>query len=233
MCIYCAGHNSPLQHEQQYSLLAVVGDCLDLPLLKYGLLLFNGSDVSQSQPEYHQNDTVQYQCARGYVLWSESGASVSTSTTTCQRNGQWSLVNVTCRGKWYRTAQESALLRLHNYDPLQSCTVSGHEVKSACLCWTCIESQKLWFKCFWLVQTVLNVQECLDLRVMLLFTFQMQSSNATVPLLWRTQLPPQTQLNLVHWSLTTACLDTPSTGMVQPCAPCTHFNGSMCPNAKV
>jgi len=78
-----------------------------------------------------------------------------------------------------------------------------------------------------------NVQECLDLRVTLLFTFQMQSSNATVPLLWRTQLPPQTQLNLVHWSLTTACLDTPSTGMVQQCAPCTHFNGSMCPNAKV
>jgi len=106
-----------------------------------------------------------------------------------------------------------------------------------CLCWTCpcqwIESQKLWFKCFWLVWTVLNVQECLDLCVMLLFTFQMQSSNATVPLLWRTQLPPQTQLNLVHWSLTTACLDTPSTGMVQLCAPCTHFNGLMCPNAKV
>ena len=153
MCIYCAGHNP---HEQQYSLLAMAGDCLDLPLLKYGLLLFNGSDVSQSQPEYHQNDTVQYQCARGYVLWSESGSSVSTSTTTCQRNGQWSLVNVTCRGKWYRTAQESAPLGLHNYDPLQSCTVSGHrchEVKSA-LPVLDLESRKLWM--------VYRVTETLD-----------------------------------------------------------------------
>ena len=69
-----------------------------LPVPAYGTLIFNGSDVHDSQPEYHQNDTVQYQCAQGYTLVGDNGEGVGTSAI-CQSDGQWSLVNVTCRGK--------------------------------------------------------------------------------------------------------------------------------------
>ena len=69
----------------------------------YGTLIFNGTDIHDRQPaEYRQNDTVQYQCAQGYMLVGDNGGSVGTSAV-CQSDGQWSLLNVTCSGKTLST----------------------------------------------------------------------------------------------------------------------------------
>ena len=83
----------------QYTFI-LSGGCPTLPVPAYGTLIFNGSDVHDSQPEYHQNDTVQYQCAQGYTLVGDNGDGEGVgASATCQSDGQWSLVNVTCSGK--------------------------------------------------------------------------------------------------------------------------------------
>lgn len=47
--------------------------CYELSRPLYGVLVYNGTLVEESQPEWQENDTVTFQCARGFELIGPSG----------------------------------------------------------------------------------------------------------------------------------------------------------------
>lgn len=80
------------------SLRQITGSCPDLSVPSYGVLNFNGSDVTQSQPgSYPENSTVEYACATGYrLINAATGAEQALTSTTCLVNGTWTLEGVAC-----------------------------------------------------------------------------------------------------------------------------------------
>ena len=77
------------------------GSCPDLSVPSYGVLNFNGSDVTQSQPgSYPENSTVEYACATGYrLINAATGVEQALTSTTCLVNGTWTLEGVACLSK--------------------------------------------------------------------------------------------------------------------------------------